>query len=154
MRRYNLEFKELMLKKVFARPDDVSICQIAREANMPNETLFGWISKSKRGVLKMKNGKYTNEEKFQFCLNYFNLPEDKRGEFLRANGLYSYDLDNWKEKFINNQLSTKASKEEQANKKTIKELKKELRRKEKALAETATLLTLKKKYLEIFEDEE
>jgi transposase len=154
MRRYNAEFRESMLKKVFTRPDDVSISQIALEANMPNETLFGWIKKSERGAIKMKKEKYTNELRFQFCVAYFSLPEHERGEYLRSNGLYSYELDNWKKEFINNQFTPDPNKNDQANKKKIKELQKELRRKEKALAETATLLTLKKKYQEIFEDEE
>ena len=154
MRRYNSEFRESILKKVFSRPDDVSVSQIALEANMPNETLFGWIKKAKHGTTKMKKEKYTNEQKFSFCIEYFSLPDKAKGEYLRSNGLYSYELENWKKEFIQNQHPSNPGNDFQDNKKKIKELKKELRRKEKALAETATLLALKKKYQELFEDED
>lgn len=154
MRRYKSEFKEIMLKKVFTRPDDVSVSQIALEANMPNETLFGWIKKAQRGAIKMKKDKYTNEQKFRFCIEYFNLSDSEKGEYLRSNGLYSYELDNWKNEFIRPLGTSNHDKDYHTNQKKIKELQKELRRKEKALAETATLLTLKKKYQELFEEEE
>ena len=126
MRPYNAEFREAMLKKVFSRPDDVFVSQIALEANMPNETLFGWIKKAKRGTTKMKKEKYTNEQKFNFCIEYFSLSDKAKGEYLRSNGLYSYELENWKKEFIHNQHPSNPGKDFQDNKKKIKELQKEL----------------------------
>lgn len=153
MRHYNLEFKEMLLKKVFDRPQDVSVSKIARDHNIPNETLFGWIRKSESGGIRMSKSKYSRAQKFTHCIEYFSLPESQRGEYLRSNGLYSYELDKWKKEFIDHEQST-VNKADKTSKQRIKELERELRRKEKALAETATLLTLKKKYQEIFEDEE
>jgi transposase len=121
---------------------------------MPNETLFGWIIKAQRGVNKMKKEKFTNEQKFQYCIEYFSLSEHERGEYLRYNGLYSYELDIWKKEFISHQFTSNPGKDVQTNKKKIKELQTELLRKDRALAEAATLLTLKKKYQDLFENEE
>ena len=54
-------------------------------------------------------------------------------------------------KKVNNKASIK---EAQADKKEIKKLRKELRRKEKALAETAALLVLRKKLNALYDPED
>jgi len=156
MRKYNPEFKEALLKKVFTRNSDISVLQIAIEANMPPMTLYDWIRKSKGKVIMMKNGNYKADKKFEYCLKYFNLNENQKGAFLRSNGLYSYQLDAWKEAFINSnhEYNSKLNNSAKDDKKKIKSLERELRRKEKALAETATLLTLKKKFQALDLDEE
>ena len=154
MGRFNAEFKEALLKKVFTRNSNVSISEIAIEANITPKTLYSWIRKSKGMVTVMKNDNYKAKEKFEYCLEYFNLSENQKGIFLRSNGLYSYQLDAWKEEFINSNSKQQINDVSKNNKKKIKSLEKDLRRKEKALAEMATLLTLKKKFQELDLDEE
>ena len=144
----------MLLKKVFTRNGNISISQLATEANIAPQTLYRWISNSKGMVTRMKNDNYKAKEKFEYCLKYFNLDENQKGEFLRSNGLYSYQLDTWKEEFINSNSKQRINALNKNDKKKIKSLEKELRRKEKALAETATLLTLKKKFQELDLDEE
>ena len=156
MGHYNLEFKESLLKKVFTKSDSVSINQIAIEANVSPTALYSWLKKAKEKVSKLKNGNYKPEEKFEYCLRYFNLNEIEKGEFLRSNGLYSYQLETWRKDFISNNTSLNSKNKSlgKDDKVRIKELERELRRKEKALAETATLLTLKKKFQDLDLDEE
>ncbi len=154
MSKYNPEFKEALLKKVFTRNADISVLQIAIEANMPPMTLYDWIRKSKGMVTRMKNNNYKAKEKFEYCLKYFNLNENQKGAFLRSNGLYSYQLDTWRDEFINSNPKQRINDLSIKDKKRIKSLERELRRKEKALAETATLLTLKKKFQALDLDEE
>jgi len=101
MGKFNAEFKEALLKKVFTRNSNVSISEIAIEANITPKTLYSWIRKSKGMVTVMKNDNYKAKEKFEYCLEYFNLSENQKGIFLRSNGFYSYQLDAWKEEFIN-----------------------------------------------------
>ena len=71
-------------------------------------------------------------------------------EYCRKHALYPEQIEAWKAAFMSaNALSDEQSKRNQkaskAEKKRIKKLEAELRRKEKALAETAALLTLSKK---------
>ena len=156
MLKFNAEFKESLLKKVFTKNDDISIHQIAIEANVSPTSLYRWIKRAKGKVTKLKNDNYNLEEKFEYCLKYFNLDETLKGEFLRSNGFYSYQLDAWRKNFINNndRLNSNNNNLSKGDKNKIKILEKELRRKEKALAETATLLTLKKKFQDLNADEE
>ena len=92
----------------------------------------------------------SNLEKFSILLESRSIAEDKKGEWLRENGLHAEHLTLWEQELAKN-MSTKTEGNESlkaANKKLEKdnrELQKELKRKEKALAEMAALYTLKKK---------
>jgi len=68
------------------------------------------------------------------------------GAFLRRRGLHEAQLRQWREAALKG-LSDKrpSAPRSQADKRRIRELERELRRKEKALAETAALLVLQKK---------
>ena len=77
-------------------------------------------------------------------LEYERLEEEQRGQYLREKGLHAVHLERWKQSIIEGLKTPKRNKQDPQTKK-IKELEKELRRKDKALAETAALLVLKKK---------
>mgnify|MGYP003385143341 FL=1 len=95
--------------------------------------------------------KWSNEEKFAVVLETSALSEVEVSEYCRAKGLYPEQIKTWKQACIAGN-TTKPSKrvkqisEQKADKKHIKNLERELRRKEKALAEAAALLVLGKKY--------
>ena len=75
------------------------------------------------------------------------------GEYCRKHGIYTHHLTQWKQAFMNmnsHNKTTKHQTEIKVLKAENKTLKKELHRKEKALAETAALLVLKKKVHEIW----
>jgi len=89
-------------------------------------------------------------EKWKAVIEFEALPEDKRGEFLRRQGLHSEHLEGWKKSMqAALELSPKASSSDRAEmselKAEVKELKRDLHRKDRALAETTALLVLKKK---------
>lgn len=75
------------------------------------------------------------------------MNEVERSAYCRERGLYVEDLDRWKQAFeAMNPLEPATSKADMAAlRKKHRALEKELHRKEKALAETAALLTLSKK---------
>jgi hypothetical protein len=83
---------------------------------------------------------------------YKGMNEQEQGSYLRANGLHSVDLDRWCAEILL-ALSKKPNKRDPKDRR-IRELEGELRRKEKALAETAALLVLKKKAQVIWGDSE
>lgn len=94
-------------------------------------------------------GERSAQEKLRAVIEYEGMPEDKRGEYLRREGLQSEHIEGWKKSMEaglgGSALSAAERSERAADKKKIQELERELRRKDKALAETTALLVLKKK---------
>ena len=96
---------------------------------------------------------WTAEEKLDGVLEYEKLDEEGRGKFLREKGLHSVHIERWKQQILEGLKSSKSRKKDSRDAK-IKDLEKELHRKEKALAEAAALLVLKKKAQAIWGDHE
>jgi hypothetical protein len=83
-------------------------------------------------------------------IEFEGLEGEKQGEYLRREGLHSDDITGWKKRMEAGLESgggdTQATRTERVqDKRKIKELEKELHRKDRALAETTALLVLKKK---------
>ena len=79
-----------------------------------------------------------------------SLNEAELGEYCRSKGIFPAELDEWREACLEaNQHDLRKrqelQKEIRSEKKRSKELERELLRKERALAETAALLILRKK---------
>ena len=82
------------------------------------------------------------------------LADDELGAWLRTHGLHRADLEQWRgalEEALDPARARKRRKEEQ---KRIKKLEREIRRKDKALAEAAALLVLQKKARALWGDED
>ena len=97
-----------------------------------------------------------SEDKLKFVLETASLPDEQIGVFLRSKGLHQTHLEQWRLQMLNglqNDLPSKKAKKRNSGAKRIRALEKELNRKEKALAETAALLVLKKKVQEIWGDD-
>jgi transposase len=152
--------KEAILKKVLNRGTK-SISQIAREEGVDRKTISSWAQEHAKpnGMNTLKGTDAKNElvniqKKLVYVKEYFSLPEDKRGEYLRTQGLKLSQIENW----IQNPrsfLGTEAipKKEAQELKQRLKEKEKECLHNEKALAKAAALLILKKKMNFLIEDE-
>jgi transposase-like protein len=100
---------------------------------------------------------WSPEEKLQAVLEASQLSEDELGAFLRKKGIHDIHLQQWRKEMISglkNGSTHKKAKGKPPEAKRIKELEKELNRKEKALAEAAALLVLKKKAQAIWGDED
>ena len=83
-------------------------------------------------------------EKVRAVLESMDLASDELGAFLRRNGLHEAQLAEWRDTVVV-ALSGRGSPNGKKDGKRIRELEKELRRKDKALAEAAALLMLEKK---------
>ena len=101
------------------------------------------------GVMKSTSkSKYTLEQKFNMIVEASLLSEAELSAYCRKKGIYPDDIHQWKSDFL---LSSSKPAKAPNNKKERKlllenkKLKNELNRKEKALAETAALLVLRKK---------
>ena len=93
---------------------------------------------------KYKNAdKWSSQDKFTVVLETANLSEIEFSEYCRQKGIYPEQVREWKEACINANDNVKEN-NTRANKE-LREIEKDLARKEKALAETAALLVLRKK---------
>ena len=82
------------------------------------------------------------------------MPEKETGYWLRKNGLKSEHLKIWEKEILKMTTSTQYKNEIKNLKKQNFELEKELKTKDKALAEVTALLVLKKKANALFLGEE
>ena len=100
---------------------------------------------------------WTLEERLNMVVLCASLSEEEVNTHCRAQGLYPHHIKQWKLDFIKDNVPKQKSvspSEIKLLKHENKSLKKELNRKDKALAETAALLVLKKKVREIWGDDE
>ncbi len=163
MRYYSPQFKESILRRVFASNPE-SVAYISRSTGIPKTTIFSWKYKEKMLLTKVKEKSnlknWDGARKFLALLQTANMTEEEKSSYCREHGLYLNDLEQWRATAIaSNELPSKAfNKAERAalrfEKKKTKELQRELARKEKALAEAAALLILKKKVQALYEDHE
>jgi transposase len=156
MGEYNGRFKAAMVEKLTG-PDADSATSLAREVGVSQSTLSRWVRE--HGTLgeggpmsSNRPGKWTAQQKLAAVLEYENLEEQARGKFLRERGLYTAELERWRKEMLQG-LGGKPKKGDEKDRR-IRDLEAELRRKEKALAETAALLVLKKKAQAIWGDRE
>jgi len=155
MMKYSLERKESVLKKLLP-PSNRSIDSVSEEERICTATLYNWRKAArKQGRLMPDNDKNTDdwssEEKFAVVLETHAMSESELAKYCRSKGLYVQQVMQWQEHCKSaNAAPTRAerrrgAKAEQSDKKQIRQLEKELGRKEKALAEAAALLVLRKK---------
>jgi len=148
--RYSLAFKESQIKKVLP-PANGSITKIAAEAGISDQTLRNWINKAKEGTLRKGNtvsgAGRSPREKLNLVIESRTIQEENKGLWLREKGLHTEHITQYEQELrdmvedSNNKDKLKIKALEKQN----KDLQKELRKKEKALAEMAALYTLKKK---------
>ena len=127
------------------------MAEICDEEGVKYSTADNWVRKRKRDMsIDMKkqksSAKYSAEQKLKILIDTGTLSEAELGAYLRKEGLFSTQLDEWKKEFLLSVSSVKKpkkSKDERDQK--IKSLEREILRKDKALAEASALLILQKK---------
>lgn len=153
--KYSKEFKEKIVQKVLSGK---KVKDIALEIGVSGWSIYDWIKQRRKGYPTHKSSGPRGLvllEKQNILLESKTISEDNMGEWLRKKGLHSDQLSKWKDEIID--TMKKNSQEKIENKKLRKEnifLRREIERKDKALAEAAVLLTLKKKFNHLWEDGE
>ena len=154
---YTDNFKKTMVQKLLT-PGGKGVKELSEEIGVCTQTLYNWrdrYSNVQNTISTPKSPrKWTIKEKYSAVLASSNLPEQEYGRWLRETGLHSEHIEIWKKEVEETMSSPKDKEEIKGLKKKNKELEKELRRKEKALAEMAALITLQKKTAAILGDEE
>jgi transposase len=161
--RYSQEQKESIIKRMMP-PNNESVSKITKEEGISDVTLYKWRRQARAaGGATPGNGqtsdKWSSQDKFLIVMETFAMNEIELAEYCRKKGLYREQIEAWKNVCLqaNGQAFDQAKqlngvlKEEQ---KRAKQLEKELQKKEKALAEAAALLLLRKKAQAIWGDDE
>jgi len=149
-----------MVRKLML-PGGPSVYTVSKETGISTQTLYNWLRILKDSVPMTEQQRtpedWTLPEKNEALIEAASLSPEEEGEWLRKKGLHSGHLTLWR-KEIQEVLTglTKgiSVKEKQEFKKQIKELEKEIRRKDKALAEMSALIVLKKKLETLLSDED
>jgi len=150
--RYSAEFKKSAVEKLLGRGTR-PVAAIIEELGIPSPTLYQWkldLAKSDSMKTQSRPQDRSAEEKLQTLNEYFAAPAEKRGEILRRLGVHKEHVEAWQTQ-VHAALKHEAlgkhveRSERAADRRRIKELEKDLYRKDRALAETTALLVLKKK---------
>lgn len=144
---YSEAFKNRMVGRLVG-PSARSANAVAAEVGVAQATLSRWLvaARSVGDMSRASRKKWTGVEKLRVVREAHGLSETELGALLRREGLHEAQLTAWRaaaEAALAEPGRGRAAPSVEA--KRIKELERELRRKEAALAETAALLVLKKK---------
>ena len=162
MKQYPDEFKASIITKLLA-PKNADIPALAIESGIPKDTLYSWRIKHRRRDQQVKaqktddNSKISSSDKFNIVIETAHMNQAELSAYCRSKGLYPEQIEAWRTQCrqANTNLSPQADRKKfNEQTKEIQQLKSELNRKEKALAEAATLLILKKKVNQIWGDAE
>ena len=152
-RVYSVEFKKSAVEKLLNRGNH-SVKSIIDELGVPSPTLYQWKHDlGKSGGMKNKSTRPQDrspEDKLKAVVEYEAASLEARGEVLRRLGLHKEHIEAWQGQVMaalkHGAIGKHVERSERAeDHRKIKDLEKDLNRKNKALAETTALLVLKKK---------
>lgn len=160
---YPKERKEAVLKKMLP-PNNRSIKALAAEEEISEATLYNWRKAARAEGRLLPDGDTTpagwsSSDKFAAVLETAAMNEAEVSAYCREKGLYPAQIQQWRQacaqandwdKSQNKQLQQARRQDA----KRIHALEREVRKKDKALAETAALLVLSKKLEAIWGEEE
>ncbi len=151
---YTEGFKKSAVEKMLM-PGGKGASELSKEIGVCNQTLYNWRDKYAGNRLLPKSPRqWDSKEKYTAVIEAAGLSGEELGKWLRKTGLHGEHLDTWKKEIEQMVTSPKYKEENKKLRLENKRLKKELYRKERALAETAALLTLKKKAAAIWGESE
>jgi transposase-like protein len=161
--KYPQERKEAILRKLLP-PHNRTIASLAKEEGISTATLYNWRKAARRAGRLLPDHAadpegWSSRDKFNAVLETAALSEAELGEYCRRRGLYVEQIERWRASCEQaNDLAAAESQRDseavKAERKRARELERELRRKDSALAETAALLALRKKARAIWGDED
>lgn len=156
--RYSEVFIEQALFKVYSRGKR-TVQSVAEELNVNCHTLKNWMKRKESRtdvVLVTKERRpqdWSAEQQLQALHETHGLSGEPLQAWCRENGLFAHHLSSWKAAFCADVKIASGSREIRVLKDENDQLKRELIRKERALAEAAALLILQKKFRALWEDE-
>ncbi len=140
-------------------PLNLPVAELAQQEGISDGTLYHWRKQAMaRGemsvVSKRKAEGWSAESKLAAVVETAQLSEVELSQYCRGKGLYPEQVKAWKQACIvaAQQKQTEGA-QARADQKRIRELERELHRKDKALAEAAAILILRKKLNALWGDD-
>ena len=163
---YRKGFKARMVQRMTG-PDAMSARELAMEVGVSQSTLSRWRRQAATIVDMNKDNdadqhkpppeQRSAEEKLRIVMEAARLPDEELGAFLRREGVHESHLETWRREMLEalngSSAAPRRPRKAAGEAKRIKALERELRRKDKALAEAAALLVLQKKVQALWGDE-
>lgn len=163
MTEYSTAFKANMVKKLMV-PGGPTASALSVRTGISQPTLSRWLrdakdegmsSPSKPSVkVPRRPDEWKSSDKLRVVVDADGLEGEALGELLRREGIHEADLTEWRRTVLAALGPAAKPAPSSADARRIRELERELLRKDKALAETAALLVLKKKVQEYWGDED
>jgi len=163
MKHYSQKRKDAVIKRMM-QPENTPVPMLAEETGISKVTLYDWRKHAiAKGLVVPEDTQnpenWSAQYKFAVVLETAVMNQAELSEYCRKKGLFAEQIAAWKENCLQgNASAANHSKEErkqaQVARNQITQLKRELRRKDQALAETAALLVLRKKMHAIWGEDE
>ena len=160
MARYGQRYKDRLVARLLP-PESAAIEVLSREVGISVATLERWRADGLANGTGERSGgagqqRWSAAARLQAVIATAAMDEATRSAWCREQGLYPAELDAWKQDAIAGLGEPRAASAAEAreDRRRVKELERQLHRKDKALAETAALLVLSKKLAAVFHDGE
>jgi transposase-like protein len=145
-------------------PHNRPLSELAREEGISEPTLYNWRKEARSQGRLLPDAErepegWSSRDKFAAVLETAALNEAELAEYCRKRGLYPEQVRVWREACEqandwDRSQNRRLREAQQCERKRRKQVERELERKEKALAEAAALLVLRKKAVAIWGDGE
>lgn len=175
-RSYSAAFRTKMVQRLVGAKA-VSANQLAQEVGIHQSTLSRWLRDAQHSDMGTSKGteqmpptstatkqpparKLSADDKVRIVFAAESLAAEDLGALLRREGVHDAELETWRAAVKTAAVAalkgtaSNAAPARSAERKRIHELERELRRKDKALAEAAALLVLEKKLQALWGDED
>ena len=157
MARYGQAYKQRIVARLLP-PEGSAADVVSREVGVSVATLERWRADALANGAGERGGgqRWTAVARLEAVIATAAMDEAARSAWCREHGLYPADLDGWRQDAVAGLGEPRAASAAEAreDRRRVRELERELRRKDKALAETAALLVLAKKLAAVFRDGE
>jgi transposase len=150
--RYGQAYKDRVVARLLP-PESCSVEQVSRAVAISVATLERWRADAlANGSGAGSPARWTAAARLQAVIVTAAMDEATRSAWCREQGLYPAELDTWKQDAIAGLGEPRAvsAVEARQDRRRVRELERELHRKDRALAETAALLVLSKKLSAVF----
>lgn len=134
---------------------------LAKEFGVSRSSIQNWLRQYRQSggqsvASKEKSPQsWIRSQRLDALLETHTMSDEERSAWCRRHGVHTHQLEQWRQELIASDAGSAGSATETRSlRHENKALKKELRRKEKALAETTALLVLKKKAADIWGETE
>jgi len=151
MARYGEAFRNRVVARLLP-PESANVGAVAKEIGVSVQTLERWREDAQ--TRPARGRAWSAGARLEAIITTAALDEAGKSAWCREHGIYPAELDKWRlsaTTALTEPEEARASPQStRQDKKRIKELERELLRKDRALAETAALLVLSKKVAAIF----